>query len=70
MSRALVDRSSVSRDARVLGRMLAAVATILVVSAVIGLGLLAFTGDGRSPYGTCYGADGRAFACDARGQRR
>jgi hypothetical protein len=49
---------------------LAAIAFIFAITAVIGVGLAAFTGDGRSPYGTCYDENGRAFACDARGQRR
>ena len=51
-------------------RALAGVATALVISVCAGLALAAFTGDGRSPYGQCYDANGRAFACDARGQRR
>jgi hypothetical protein len=49
---------------------LAIIAAILAITAVVGVGLAAFTGDGLSPYGTCYDANGRAFACDARGQRR
>ena len=51
-------------------RILAAATTGLVLLAIVGVGLAAFTGDGRSPYGTCYDANGRAFACDAHGQRR
>lgn len=65
----LVDRRR-SWISSVSARTLAAVTTLLTVSAVVGFGLMAFTGDGRSPYGTCYDANGRAFACDARGQRR
>ena len=66
----LVDRRRRSWIASVSARTLAAVVTLLTVAAAIGFGLMAFTGDGRSPYGTCYDANGRAFACDARGQRR
>jgi hypothetical protein len=51
-------------------RTLAALAAALALAAVVGVGLAAFTGDGRSPYGTCFDANGRAFACNARGERR
>ena len=66
----LLDRRSPSTANRVALRGFAAIATALVLIGVIGLGLLALTGDARSPYGTCYDTNGRAFACDARGQRR
>jgi hypothetical protein len=51
-------------------RALAALTAVLALVTVVGLGLAAFTGDGRSPYGTCFDANGRAFACNARGERR
>jgi hypothetical protein len=51
-------------------RTLAALTAVLALTAVVGVGLAAFTGDGRSPYGTCFDANGRAFACNARGERR
>lgn len=66
----LLDRHPRSPRNRLTLSVLAAAATVLVVLAIVGVGLAAFTGDGRSPYGTCYDANGRAFACDARGQRR
>ena len=66
----LLDRRKPSQLSIVVMRALAGIATGLVISVCIGLALAAFTGDGRSPYGTCYDAAGRAFACDARGQRR
>ena len=66
----VLERRGRSRFHVVAMRALAGVATALVISVCIGLALAAFTGDGRSPYGTCYDANGRAFACDARGQRR
>jgi hypothetical protein len=44
--------------------------TLLTITAVAGLALAAFTGDSRSPKGTCYDENGRAFACDAKGRRR
>ena len=66
----LLDRTPTSPGRRLALRALATIATVLALLAVTGLGLAAFTGDGRSPYGTCYDANGRAFACDARGQRR
>jgi hypothetical protein len=66
----LVDRQPRFIHNRLALRVLAAVTTIFMLLGVIGIGLAAFTGDGRSPYGTCYDANGRAFACDARGERR
>lgn len=66
----LLDRRPMSPGRRLALRALATTATLLSLLAVTGLGLAAFTGDGRSPYGTCYDANGRAFACDARGERR
>jgi hypothetical protein len=66
----LLDREARSRFTDPALRVLAIIAAILAITAVVGVGLAAFTGDGRSPYGTCYDASGRAFACDARGQRR
>ena len=66
----LLDRRAQSRLGAVAMRALAGLATALVISVCVGLALAAFTGDGRSPYGMCYDANGRAFACDARGQRR
>lgn len=66
----LLDRRDRSRLGTVAMRALAALATAFVISVCVGLALAAFTGDGRSPYGMCYDANGRAFACDARGQRR
>ena len=66
----LLDRLPRSLHNRLALHLLAAVATVLTLVAATGVGLAAFTGDGRSPYGTCYDANGRAFACDARGERR
>ncbi len=66
----LLDRRAGSRLATPALRVLAVAAAIFAITAVVGVGLAAFTGDGRSPYGTCYDATGRAFACDARGERR
>ncbi|HJU69453.1 MAG TPA: hypothetical protein VJ650_14525 [Gemmatimonadaceae bacterium] len=66
----LLERRPPSSEQRIGLRALATIATVLALLAIIGTGLAAFTGDGRSPYGTCYDANGRAFACDARGQRR
>jgi hypothetical protein len=66
----LLDRRARSRLGAVAMRALAGLATALVISVLVGLVLVAFTGDGRSPYGMCYDANGRAFACDAKGQRR
>ena len=67
---ALIDRQARSRLTNSALRALAAAATILAVVSVVGIGLAAFTGDGQSPYGMCYDVSGRAFACDAQGQRR
>lgn len=66
----LIDRRPRSRAIVFALTALASVATMLALLAVIGVGLAAFTGDGRSPYGTCFDANGRAFACNARGERR
>jgi len=66
----LLDRMPISPGRRLALHALATIATLLSLLAATGVGLAAFTGDGRSPYGTCYDANGRAFACDARGQRR
>lgn len=66
----LLDRREPSPVRAAAMRALVSVATVLVISVCAGLALAAFTGDGRSPYGTCYDVNGRAFACDARGQRR
>jgi hypothetical protein len=65
----LLDRSR-SRLTSLAMRALAILTTVLAFFAVVGAGLAAFTGDAPSPKGTCYDANGRAFACDARGQRR
>ena len=66
----LLDRLPHSPRSRLTLRVLATATTVLVLLAVAGVGLAAFTGDGRSPYGTCYEANGRSFACDAQGKRR
>jgi hypothetical protein len=66
----LLDRLPRSPRNRLTLRVLAAATTVMVLLAIVGVGLAAFTGDGRSPYGTCYEANGRSFACDAQGQRR
>ena len=66
----LLDRSPQPLRNRLTLNVLAAAVTVLVLLGIVGVGLAAFTGDGPSPYGTCYDANGRAFACDARGQRR
>ena len=66
----LLDRLPGSPRSRLTLRVLAAATTVLVLLAIVGVGLAAFTGDGRSPYGTCYEVNGRSFACDAQGKRR
>ena len=66
----LLDRRRRSGLMDVALRTLAALTAVLALAAVVGVGLAAFTGDGRSPYGTCFDANGRAFACNARGERR
>lgn len=66
----LLDRHPQSARSRLTLRVLAAATTVFVLLAVAGVGLAAFTGDGPSPYGTCYEANGRSFACDAEGNRR
>ena len=66
----LLDRVPQSPRSGLTLRVLAAATSVLVLLAVVGVGLAAFTGDGRSPYGTCYDANGRSFACDAQGKRR
>jgi hypothetical protein len=66
----LLDRRKPSRVGVVAMRVVAAIGTGLVIGVCVGLALAAFAGDGRSPYGMCYDDNGRAFACDARGQRR
>jgi hypothetical protein len=66
----LLDRQPRSRMTRVALGALATLTIAFTFVAIVGVGLAAFTGDARSPYGTCYDANGRAFACDARGQRR
>jgi hypothetical protein len=66
----LLDRTRRSRITSTALRGLAMLSSLFALAAVIGLGLAAFTGDAPSPKGTCYDANGRAFACDARGQRR
>jgi hypothetical protein len=66
----LVDRGHRSLGARFTLRAIATMTTVLVLMAVTGAAFAAFTGDGPSPYGTCYEPGGRAFACDARGARR
>jgi drug/metabolite transporter (DMT)-like permease len=66
----LLDRRPRSRVTRAGLRVLAALTTVFAFVAVVGVGLAAFTGDGRSPYGSCTDANGRTFACNARGERR
>ena len=66
----VLERLPSSAALRVVLRAVATITVALSILAVTGIGLAAFTGDGPSPYGTCYDANGRAFACDARGQRR
>ena len=66
----ILDRRPRSDRMDVALRTLAALTAVLALIAVVGVGLAAFTGDGRSPYGTCFDANGRAFACNARGERR
>jgi hypothetical protein len=66
----LVDRRPRSRITGTALPVLATVTTVLAFMTVVGLGLAAFTGDSPSPKGTCYDANGRAFACNARGERR
>jgi hypothetical protein len=66
----LIDRRPRSRITGATLLMLAAVTAVFAFMTAVGLGLAAFTGDGRSPKGTCYDANGRAFACNARGERR
>lgn len=66
----LLDRRPRSRLTGTALRVLATFTAVFAFIGVVGVGLAAFTGDGRSPYGTCYDANGRAFACNARGERR
>ena len=66
----LLERLPSSAALRVVLRAVATITVALSIVAFTGVGLAAFTGDGPSPYGTCYDGNGRAFACDARGQRR
>jgi hypothetical protein len=66
----LLDRRPRSGLSRVGLRALATLTSVFAFAAVVGVGLAAFTGDSRSPKGTCYDANGRAFACNARGERR
>lgn len=66
----LLDRRPRSRVTRSALQALAILTTVLTFVAAVGVGLAAFTGNARSPYGTCYDANGRAFACNARGERR
>ena len=66
----LADRRPRSRITGMALRVLAALTSVLAFMTVVGMGLAAFTGDSRSPKGTCYDANGRAFACTARGERR
>jgi hypothetical protein len=66
----LLERLPSSAVRRAVLRAVATITVALSILAVTGVGLAAFTGDGRSPYGMCYDANGRAFACDAHGQRR
>jgi hypothetical protein len=66
----LLERRSRARAARLTLLALATLTTLFAFVSVVGVGLAAFTGDGRSPKGTCYDANGRAFACNARGERR
>lgn len=66
----LADRRARSRITGMALPVLAALTSVLAFMTVVGMGLAAFTGDSRSPKGTCYDANGRAFACNARGERR
>lgn len=66
----LFDRLPRSRVTRLSLLALAMLTSLLAFVAVVGVGLAAFTGDAPSPKGTCYDANGRAFACNARGERR
>jgi hypothetical protein len=65
-----LDRGPPSHVTHLTLHALATLTTVLAFLAVVGVGLAAFTDDGRSPYGMCYDANGRAFACNARGERR
>jgi hypothetical protein len=66
----IIDRKHGMSQVRLLPRAIAILTAGLVILSAVGIALAAFTGDSRSPYGTCYGSDGRAFACDATGARR
>jgi hypothetical protein len=66
----LVDRAPRSRLTSIGLRGLAMLATLFAFAAVVGVGFAAFTGDAPSPKGMCYEPSGRAFPCDARGERR
>jgi hypothetical protein len=66
----LLDRTPRSHITSAGLHTLAMLTSLFAFGAVVGLGLAAFTGDAPSPKGACYDANGRAFACDARGQRR
>ena len=67
------DSRAQSRPARFSGIVkgtLVTLATIACLATAIGTAFALFAGDSTSPYGTCSGADGRAYSCDSRGQRR
>jgi hypothetical protein len=51
-------------------RTLVMLATLAFFAAATGTAFALFVGNGASPYGVCYGADGRAFSCTSRGERR
>src|SRR5687768_16165680 len=48
-----LDRGPRSRVTHLTLHALATLTTVFAFLAVVGVGLAAFTGDGRSPYGTC-----------------
>jgi hypothetical protein len=58
------------RSVAITKRGLAILATLACLAAAVGTAFTLFVGDGSSPYGVCYGADGRAFSCNSRGERR
>jgi hypothetical protein len=64
------EQGTPQRTLQLAKRALVILATLACVATTVGTAFALFVGDSSSPYGVCYGADGRSFACDSRGQRR
>jgi len=59
-----------SRILRLTKHALVILAAVACLATAVGTAFALFVGDSASPYGTCYEPDGRAFACNSRGERR